>query len=166
MMRERDRLKKKFYKSRNTADWENYRQKRNKVVSMRRKAVQLHFKKLCDEKQNNQREFWSTIKPYINSRKSVKNNGRIILKENDKLITDSEAVLETLNKYFTSITLTGTSMARPTPDTSRITNYRGNVPTLSLKKTNHREVKLYWLISKKTRRLDATLSPTSVKTIR
>jgi hypothetical protein len=159
MMRERDRLKKKFYKSRNTADWENYRQKRNKVVSMRRKAVQLHFKKLCDEKQNNQREFWSTVKPYINSRKSVKNNGRIILKENDKLITDSEAVLETLNKYFTSITLTGTSMARPTPDTSRITNYRGNVPTLSLKKTNHREVKVILVNIKENKATGGDLIP-------
>ena len=141
LMRERDKLKKTFLKSRNTVDWENYRQMRNKVVSMRRKAVQMHFKKLCDRKPNNQRKFWSTIKPYINSRKCAQNNSRIILKENDKLITDSQAVTETLNKYFTSITRTDTGMTRPIANNSCINNYIGSVPTLSLKKTNYREVK-------------------------
>ena len=68
-MRKRDRLKKKFNKSRDPTDWENYRQMRNRVVNMRRKAVQEHFSKLCEDKRGNQRKFWSTIRPYINSRK-------------------------------------------------------------------------------------------------
>ena len=66
VMRKRDRLKKKFYKTRDENDWENYRKMRNKVVSMRRKAVQEHFKNICDEKHNNQTKFWSTMKPLIN----------------------------------------------------------------------------------------------------
>ena len=59
-MIERDRLTKR-YKSRNPADWEQYRQMRNKVVSMRRKSVQEHFRKLCVDKHGNQKKFWSTI---------------------------------------------------------------------------------------------------------
>ena len=139
---ERDRLKKKFSKSRDPADWENYWQKRNKVVTVRRKAVQLHFRKLCDEKRNNQRKFWATIKPYIDSRKGSKNNSRIVLDENDKTITDPHAVAETLNEYFSNITRKDTTNQRKaTPNISHIANHIGNVPTLSLKKTNHWEVK-------------------------
>ena len=92
-MKERNRLKKKFNKTRLDDDWESYRLLRNKVVSMRRRAVQEYFQKMCEEKYSDQKKFWSTIKPYINSRKSTQNgSGRIVLKEN-----------ETLNKFFTSI---------------------------------------------------------------
>ena len=52
---------------------------------MRRKAVKEHFTKLCEEMHGNQRKFWSTISPYINSCKNV-NTGQIILKDNGKLI--------------------------------------------------------------------------------
>ena len=49
-MRDRDKQKKRCYRSRNLLEWEKYRVLRNKVVSMRRKAVQNHFKTLCKEK--------------------------------------------------------------------------------------------------------------------
>jgi len=39
-MRQRDRLKKRFHKTRNNEDLEKYRQMRNKVVSMIRKKTQ------------------------------------------------------------------------------------------------------------------------------
>ena len=100
VMRQRDRLKRKFNKSRNPDDWENYRKTRNKVVSMRRKAVKEHFAKLWEETYGNQRKFWTTISPYINSRKNV-NTGRIILKDNGKIIKEQNKVAETLNAYFT-----------------------------------------------------------------
>ena len=65
-MRERDRFKKTFHKTRHQTDWENYRQARNRVVSMRRKAVQEYFRKVCEDRGGDQRKFWSTIKPYLN----------------------------------------------------------------------------------------------------
>lgn len=83
--RQRDRFKRKFNKSRSPDDWENYRRSRNKVVSMRRKAVKERFTKLCEETHGNQRKFWGTISPYINSCKNI-NTGQIILKDNGKLI--------------------------------------------------------------------------------
>ena len=84
-MRNRDKQKKRYYRSRNLLEWEKYRVLRNKVVSMRRKAVQDHFKTLCKEKYADQRKFWNTIRPYINSRKK-KSNSRIVLKENDQIM--------------------------------------------------------------------------------
>jgi len=78
-MRDRDKQKKRYYRSRNLVEWEKYRVLRNKVVRMRRKAVQDQFKTLFKEKYVDQRKFWNTIRPYINSRKE-KNNSCIVLR--------------------------------------------------------------------------------------
>ena len=56
-MRERDRLKRKYNKSRHPNDWEKYRVMRNKVVSKRRQAVHGHFRRLCTEKTCRPKEF-------------------------------------------------------------------------------------------------------------
>ena len=102
-MAERNRLKKKFNRSRNQSDWESYRLARNKVVSMRRKSIRKHFEKLCLEKYADQKKFWCAIKPYVNSRKNVNNSG-VTLKEGDKIIRNPQEVAETLNEFFTSST--------------------------------------------------------------
>ena len=73
---------------------------RNKVVSMRRKAVKNYFTRMCEEKSGDQRKFWDTVKPFINSRKQT-NPSRIILKDTGKIIKDNVKVAETLNTFFT-----------------------------------------------------------------
>ena len=78
---------------------------RNKVVSIRRRAVQEDFTKLCKEKFTDQRKFWSTIRPFIYTCKQ-KNNNHIILKDNYKIIRDQREVEETLNDFFSNITST------------------------------------------------------------
>ena len=78
---------------------------RNKVVSIRRRAVQEKFTKLCKEKFTDQRKFWSTIRPFIYKCKQ-KNNNHIILKDNDNIIRDRREVVETLDEFFSNITST------------------------------------------------------------
>ena len=78
---------------------------RNKVVSIRRRAVQENFTKLCKEKFTDQRKFWSTIRPFIYKCKQ-KNNNHIILKDNDNIIRDRREVAETLDEFFSNITST------------------------------------------------------------
>lgn len=108
---------------------------------MRRKSIQEHFRKLCANKHANQKKFWSTLKPYINSRKT-KNNSRIVIKDNEKIITDTKEVAETLNKYFSSVSyVPDFDPDKPMPDLNHIAENVANVPTLSLKETNHAEVK-------------------------
>ena len=144
-MRERDRFKKTFHKTRRKTDWENYRQARNRVVSMRRKAVKEHFRKVCEDRGGNQTKFWNTIKPYLNSRKST-NDSRIVLKDNDMIIRDPQEVAETLNNFFTSTAREETGQVKPTPDCSHIADLsriQQNLtakPPLSLKKANSAEV--------------------------
>lgn len=69
---------------------------------MRRKVIKERFTKLCEETCGNQRKLWTTISPFINSRKNV-NTGWIILKDNGKIIKEQNEVAETLNAYFTGL---------------------------------------------------------------
>ena len=78
---------------------------------MRRKTVQDHFKTLCKEKYADQRKFWNTIRPYINSRKE-KNNSCIVLKENDQIMQEPCEVVETLNDFFTNMVATDKTTER------------------------------------------------------
>ncbi|CAH3171402.1 unnamed protein product, partial [Porites lobata] len=78
-MQDRDKQKKRYYRSRNLLEWEKYR-----------------------EKYADQRKFWNTIRPYINSRKK-KNSSRIVLKENDQIMRKPREVAETLNDFFSNI---------------------------------------------------------------
>ena len=46
VMRERNRSKRQFNKSRKPEDWQKYRQLRNRAVSMTRKRVRDHFSRI------------------------------------------------------------------------------------------------------------------------
>ena len=61
----------RYYKTRNSTDWEKYRVMQNRVVTIRRNAMNAHFKHLRKEKKGDQKKVWSTIKPYVNSRKNA-----------------------------------------------------------------------------------------------
>lgn len=92
------------------------------------------------KKYANQRQFWSTIKPYINSRK-CKHSGRIVLKDNEKIIRDQKEVAETLNKFFTSFDREEQhSGMKRTPVLTHIQQNLSPKPALSLTKTSPIEV--------------------------
>ena len=107
-----------------------------------RKALQDYFQRLCVDRYADQRKFWSMIKPYINSRKS-KQNGRIVLKDNGRIIRDKREVAETLNNFFTSFGNTEQSISgvKPTPNLSNIQQNLIPKHPLSLKKKKAVEVK-------------------------
>lgn len=127
MMRVRDQMKRKLYKSRDSLERENYRKMRNEVVNMRRKAAIQHFTKICEDKCCDQKSCWQTIMPYINSR-NKKNTGLIVLKEEKKLIRDKQQVAETFNEFFTSRGSPDSYQKNPTP--SHITYNVQNIPIL------------------------------------
>ena len=74
----------------------------------------------------------------MNSRKT-KHNNRIIIKDNEKIITGTSEVAETPNKYFSNVAYLS-NIEKPIPDLNHVTE-NINVSTLSLKETNHVEVK-------------------------
>ncbi|KAL9985372.1 hypothetical protein ACROYT_G007767 [Oculina patagonica] len=102
-MRKRNALKRKYYKTRAAVDWEAYRCLRNRVVAMRRKSIIEHFKRLCNLSAGNPRDFWSSLRPFMNSRHRSPNE-LITLKEEQGVIKDQNQVAQTFNAYFSNIT--------------------------------------------------------------
>ena len=59
---------------------------------MRRAAVRKEYE-IC-QKNANQKQFWKTIKPFVNSRKTLESSSLIFVKENNKIIREQTQVLE------------------------------------------------------------------------
>ena len=98
---QRNRLKNVYYKNRNPQTWEDYRQYRNKVTKMRKSAIKNYFMKFSS-KSTSPKDFWKCFRPFFTD-KSANNSTDVILKENNKLISDKEQVCNIMNELFVSI---------------------------------------------------------------
>ena len=69
-------------------------------TSFRRKAIKQHFARKTADTEN-PREFWSTFRPFLHtiSKQAID----IILKENDRIISDKKEIANLLNDYFVHI---------------------------------------------------------------
>ena len=70
-MWKRNALKRKYYKTRSSVDWEAFRTQRNRVVSVRRKSVVNYFDRLCVSRAGNPREFRRAVRPFMHVKKSA-----------------------------------------------------------------------------------------------
>ena len=78
----------------------NYKKQRNLVVNLNRKAKQSYFENLnCDD---SNKSLWNICKPLLSS--STYSNDRILLVENNEIISDDLCLAETFNNYFANIT--------------------------------------------------------------
>ena len=142
VMRERNRSKRQFNRSRKTDDWEKYRLLRNKAVSMKRKAVQDHFANLCKDKNSDQKKFWNTIKPYISSRKKqTSHNERIVLKDNGVIVREQKEVAEVLIEHFSSAKDADSSESQRPSIQRKIENNVDSSRSFTITNTNSDEVK-------------------------
>ena len=81
--------------------WDDYRKQRNLTTSINKQSKLTYFRERCDGGPKNQ-SFWKTIKPFM-SDKSASHDNKIILQEDDKIITDTQEICEIFNTYFTSV---------------------------------------------------------------
>ena len=100
-MYKRNRLKNIYFRYRSQNNWENYRKQRNYVTGLRRNAIRTYFRKKCYSA-SSPKDFWNCVKPFMSS-KGTKDNGTILLKEDDKIISDPKCVADTLNNYFVNV---------------------------------------------------------------
>ena len=63
-----DTLQRKFRKSKNALDYENYKHQRNKVNILVRKEKSVHNQNLLNESANDPNLFWSTLKQIFPSK--------------------------------------------------------------------------------------------------
>ena len=89
-IRHRNKLWKKFTCNRTDANYEAYKTQRNTCTSLRQKTIKQH-----------PQEFWSTFRPFLHTKSKQAND--IILKENDRIISDKKEIANLLNDYFVHI---------------------------------------------------------------
>ena len=90
-----------------------YKEYRNKLTSIIRKAEISHYKSLFNEHKNNIRKSWDIIKEIINKKSSRKCQSQF--KVNNKLTSDSEKIANGFNKYFVEV---GPTLAQKCPQTN------------------------------------------------
>ena len=111
---------------------------------MKRSATQAHFTHLCRERHGDQKKFWRTLKPYVNSRKNVDVGQTIVLKDNKQIIREQQQVCETLNEFFTNISRTVKANMKTrldTPDLFHITKIDLMFQIYLLQKPMHSKLK-------------------------
>ena len=94
----RSKLRKKFLKTKSVEEQINYKKQRNYCVSLLRKSKIDYYENIDERNIIDNKKFWKTVKPLL-SDKSVTNE-RMILVENQKIISDDSKIAETLNNHF------------------------------------------------------------------
>ena len=87
-----------------------YKEYRNKLNSLLRKAERLHYDQLFVKNKNNLKKSWAIIKQVINKRKN-----QIVFskfKINNNIVTDEKIIANNFNKYFVNL---GPSLAKNIP---------------------------------------------------
>ena len=75
---------------------------RNKVVKLQHKSVQHYFDQKCST-QAGYRNFYKVVKPVLSHKSFQNNNGRIILREEENIISEPANVAEIFNMYYSSL---------------------------------------------------------------
>ena len=105
---------------------------RNCCVNLLRKTKKQYHGSLSVKNLMDNQTFWKTIKPYFSDKGS--NSRRIILLENDSILTDDKNIAKTMNTFFTNITKN--LNLKPCKDSS-LTNINGITPNFD----NHFSIK-------------------------
>ena len=85
-------------------NWVNYKRQRNFCTNPLKKTKQKYVCNLNMKDLNDNKRFWQKIKPFFSYKFLQTNN--IILKDKNRLVTDSSITANTFNNYFINITNT------------------------------------------------------------
>ena len=96
------RLKNIYNKTRSPENWDNYKKQRNFCVDLLRKTKRSYFEQINIKDIRENKKFWKTIKPFFRN-KGI-NSNKLMLIENDKLISEEPLLARIMNEYFTNIT--------------------------------------------------------------
>ena len=97
----RSRLKNVFNKNRTPKTWDSYKKQRNFCVDLLRRTKKLYFENINVKYINDNKKFWKTIKPFFSNEL---NTNKLMLTEDNNLISEEYILANTMNQYFISIT--------------------------------------------------------------
>ena len=115
----RSKLKNIANKTGLDSDLEKYKKQRNYVVSLNRKTQRKFFKDLNPNKIQTSKSFFQTFKPYFSNKYTY--SEKLLLIENDEIITDDKDIATLFNKYFANITGTLDIIEWPTTTQTQTT---------------------------------------------
>ena len=98
----RSRLKNKATKTGSDDDFLRYKKQRNFVKNLNLKIQRKYFQNLNPNKLDMNKKFWKTFKPLF-SDKSISAE-RLILVENNEILSEESRIAETFNTYFGNFT--------------------------------------------------------------
>ena len=98
----RTRLKTRANKSGNDEDRKKYKQQRNLIVSMNRKAKRDFYHSVDINAIDNDKKFWKAVKPMFSNGNPM--GEKIVLIEEGEVISDDKVIAECLNSHFVNIT--------------------------------------------------------------
>ncbi len=84
----------------NPIKWLLYRQQRNRVTSLRCKAIRILFLSKCKPGTTG-KDFWYAVGPFMSTKSKCHRN--IILKEDKNIITDTGELCEIFAKFFSTV---------------------------------------------------------------
>ena len=134
----RSKLKNRLNKLNTPENWQSYKIQRNICVKLHKQAKKDYFNNLDVNKLNDNKRFWKTIKPYF-SDKGI-NSHKLILIENDSILTNEMSLAKLMNNYFINITndlelkldvFTNTNVDLP----SIIENYKNHLSITKIRST-------------------------------
>ena len=93
----------KYFKNRNDKQLRmKYVMWRNRVVKLHKNSIKNYFTHRCHGNVGS-KNFYKTIKPFPSTKQSCYSGSKIVLKENDSIISDASKVADIFNMYNASI---------------------------------------------------------------
>ena len=99
----RSHLKSIANKTKKSNDMQAYKKQRNVVVNLNKKAKRNLFNSIEVSPNQGSKTFWKVCKPLL-STKSNSGVGRILLIENNDILSDDKSIATVFNEYFNCIT--------------------------------------------------------------
>ena len=79
-----------------------FKKQRNRCVTLRKKAIKNHFKKVTSDGLMSYKAFWDLVKPFLSNKGGMTGN-EISLVNGDRIVTDDLELCEVFNYYYINI---------------------------------------------------------------
>ena len=91
-----------YNKNQTPENWKEITKPRNMKTKIKRESISVYFLEQCGGGPKS-KDFWPTIKPFLSQKSTIKDDPNIILKEDEKLVSDQNIVSEKMNDFYVNI---------------------------------------------------------------
>ena len=139
-IKERDRLSKLVNKSSDQEMKNRYKNYRNLLNAIVKKARYSYFKKLVIHNQKNVKALWNTTNSFLNNKKKINTFPKKLKLENGEEIMDEKEITNKFNEYFVNI---GKKLADKIGKNETCTNAQKIDKSMFLRPVNRNEILIY-----------------------